>query len=55
MLFSGERSPVPADLPCGEDESVAQAVVSVDFSFVERLLKTSNQELKKTKKRHVCM
>lgn len=44
-MFSGERSPVPADLSCGEDESVAQAVVSVDFSIVECLFKTSNQEL----------
>lgn len=36
---------LPANLSCGEDESVTQIVISVDFSVAERLLKTCNQEL----------
>lgn len=36
---------VPADLPCGEDESAAQLVVSLDFGGVERLVETGDQEL----------
>lgn len=52
FFSSGEKFSVPADLSCGEDESVAQAVVSVDFSIVECLRETSNQELK-SKKKHI--
>lgn len=50
--MSGEQSPVPADLSCGEDESLAQAVVIASFSIVECLLKMSNQKLKKQEETH---
>lgn len=45
LLCTHKRSPVPANLSSGEDKSVAQVVISVEFSVVERLLKTGNQEL----------
>lgn len=45
LLCTHKRSPVPANLSSGEDKSVAQVVISVEFSVVERLFKTGNQEL----------
>lgn len=46
MLYcSIYKSCLPANLSCGEDESVTQLIISVDLGVVECLLKTSNQEL----------
>lgn len=44
-LVYRQRPPVPANLSSGEDESVAQVVISVEFSVVECLFETGNQEL----------
>ncbi len=42
LSFTDKKLPVPANLSSGEDESVAQLIVSVEFGVVECLLKTGN-------------
>lgn len=51
VLFSiDKKSPVPANLSSGEDQSVAQVIISSELSIVKCLFKTGNQELYKNMK-----